>query len=325
MDMVTLDDIRAAAIRIAPVALRTPLLSQPWFTERELWLKPENLQHIGAFKIRGAYNAIAALDDGARARGVVAYSSGNHANAVARAAKEFGIPATIVMQESTPRVKVEATAAHGAEIIEVPMAEREAVAHEIAERRGLALVPPFDHPDVIAGQGTIGLEIATDMPEVGVVLVPVAGGGLASGIGVAMKALCPDARVFAVEPELAADTAAGLLAGHRVHWPAEQRARTIADGLRTEPSELTFAHLREVIDGVITVSEEEIRASMRLLATRARLVAEPSGAVSAAAAFFHGGELPAGRTVAVISGGNVDPALLAEVLVSTPRAGVAGA
>ncbi|MPY79322.1 MAG: pyridoxal-phosphate dependent enzyme [Actinophytocola sp.] len=308
---VEIDHIRDAAKRIAAVALRTPLLEQPW-SQRPLWLKPENLQAIGAFKIRGAYNAIAVLDDAQRANGVVAYSSGNHANAVAFAAKAFGVPALIVMQDSTPRVKVEATAAHGAEIIEVPMADRERVATEIATQRGMALIPPFDHPDVIAGQGTIGLEIVEDLPDVDVVLVPVAGGGLASGVGVAVKALRPEARVIAVEPALAADTAEGLRAGHRVHWSPERRARTIADGLRTEPSELTFAHLRDVVDNAVTVTEDEIRATMRTLATRARLVAEPSGAVACAAALYR--ELPPGRTVAVVSGGNVDPALLAEVL-----------
>ncbi|MGH3518369.1 MAG: threonine ammonia-lyase [Haloechinothrix sp.] len=314
MNLVTLSDIRAAAERIAPIATRTPLLAQPW-SNRPLWLKAENLQQGGAFKIRGAYNAIAALSEEDRARGVVAYSSGNHANAVARAAKEFGVRATIVMQDSTPRVKVEATAAHGAEIIEVPMSEREAVAHSIAEQRGLTLVPPFDHPNVIAGQGTIGLEIAEDLPDVDVVLVPIAGGGLASGVGTAIKALCPDAAVYGVEPELAADAAESLAAGHRVHWPAEQRARTIADGLRTEPSELTFAHLRAVLDGIVTVSEVEIRAAVRVLATRARLVAEPSGSVTTAAHLFHSEALPPGRTVSVVSGGNIDPDLLAEILI----------
>lgn len=316
MTRVSIDHVQDAAKRIATVALRTPLLAQPWSTERPLWLKPESLQPIGAFKIRGAYNAIAVLDETQRGNGVVAYSSGNHANAVAFAAKTFGIPAVIVMQDSTPRVKVEATAAHGAEIIEVPMAERERVAKDVAAQRGMALIPPFDHPDVIAGQGTIGLEIVEDLPDVDVVLVPVAGGGLASGVGVAVKALRPAAKVIAVEPELAADTAEGLRAGHRVHWTPERRARTIADGLRTEPSALTFAHLRDVIDDAVTVSEDEIRATMRTLVTRARLVAEPSGAVACAAALYRGAELPPGRTVAIVTGGNVDPELLADVLRS---------
>lgn len=314
MDLVTISDIRAAAERIGGAVIRTPLLPQSW-SDRPLWLKPENLQHGGAFKIRGAYNAIAALSEDERARGVVAYSSGNHAAAVARAAKEFGIPATIVMQDSAPRVKVEATAANGAEIVEVPMVERETVAHALARERGLTLIPPFDHPLVIAGQGTVGLEIAEDLPDVEVVLVPIGGGGLASGVGTAIKALCPGAAVIGVEPELAADTAAGMTAGMRVHWPAEHRARTIADGLRTEPSELTFGHLTAVLDGIVTVTEEEIRAAVGVLAARARLVAEPSGAVTTAAHLFRGAQLPPGRTVAVVSGGNIDPTLLADILV----------
>src|ERR1700704_2043174 len=263
MNLVTIDDIQAAAKRIAGVAVRTPLLPQQWATRSALWLKPENLQEIGAFKVRGAYNAIAALDESARARGVVAYSSGNHAQAVAYAAKKFGVPAVIVVPDVTPRIKVEATAAYGAEVVEVPIAEREAAAHTLAEARNLSLIPPFDHPDVIAGQGTIGLEIAEDLPDVATVLIPVSGGGLASGIGTAIKALCPGARVIGVEPELAADTAQGLAAGHRVDWPIGDRNRTIADGLRSQPSELTFAHLQRVLDEVITVSENDIREAVR--------------------------------------------------------------
>lgn len=314
MNLVTTDDIQAAAKRIAGVAVRTPLLPQQWATRGALWLKPENLQGIGAFKVRGAYNAIAALDESARARGVVAYSSGNHAQAVAYAAKKFGIPAVIVVPDVTPRIKVEATAAHGAEVVEVPIAERESAAHALAEARNLSLIPPFDHPAVIAGQGTIGLEIAEDMPDVDVVLIPVSGGGLASGIGTAIKALCAGAKVYGVEPELAADTAAGLRAGERVDWPMERRARTIADGLRAQPSELTFAHLKAVLDGVVAVTEDEIRSAVRTLANKAHLVAEPSGAVTTAAYLFHGDELPSGKTVAVVSGGNLDPKTLVELL-----------
>jgi threonine dehydratase len=315
MKLISIDDVRAAARRIAGSTVRTPLLRQPWAgSAAPLWLKPENLQEIGAFKIRGAYNAISSLEETERRRGVVAYSSGNHAQAVAFAAKRFGVPAVIVVPDSTPRIKVEATAAHGAEVIEVPMAERESAALALAQERGLVLIPPFDHPDVIAGQGTIGLEIAEDLPDVDLVLVQVSGGGLASGIGTAIKALCPTAQVYGVEPALAGDTAEGLSAGRRVDWTAERRGRTIADGLRSQPSELTFAHLRAVLDGMVTVSEDEIRAAVRTLATRARLVAEPSGAVSTAAYLFHGDELPRGRTVAVVSGGNLDPALLAELL-----------
>ncbi|MEC3982789.1 threonine ammonia-lyase [Amycolatopsis sp. H20-H5] len=318
MKLVTIDEIRAAAERIKGTAVRTPLLRQPWAERGELWLKPESLQDIGAFKVRGAYNAVAALDEDQRARGVVAYSSGNHAQAVAYAAKLFGVPAVIVVPDVTPRIKVEATLAHGAEVVEVPIGERESAAYALAEERKLTLIPPFDHPAVIAGQGTIGLEIAEDLPGAEVVLIPVSGGGLASGIGTAIRALCPDAKVYGVEPELAADTAEGLRQGSRADWPIERRARTIADGLRSQPSELTFAHLRQVLDGVLTVTEDEIRSAVRTLAYRSRLIAEPSGAVATAAYLFHGDELPTGKTVSIVSGGNVDPAMLAELL-TPPR------
>ncbi|HEY2062594.1 MAG TPA: threonine/serine dehydratase [Amycolatopsis sp.] len=313
MRLVTISDIEAAAQRVKGTAVRTPLLRQPWVSG-ELWLKPESLQQIGAFKIRGAYNAIAALEDTDRARGVVAYSSGNHAQAVAYSAHTFGIPAVIVVPDVAPRLKVDATRRWGAEVVEVPIAEQAPAALAIAQERGLTLIPPFDHLDVIAGQGTIGLEIAADLPDVDTVLVPVSGGGLAAGIGTAIKALCPDAKVYGVEPELAADSAESLRAGHRVEWPMERRARTIADGLRAQPSELTFAHLRTVLDGIVTVTEDEIRDTVRALARQARLIAEPSGATAAAAFLHRAGELPGGRTVAVVSGGNIDPALLAELL-----------
>jgi threonine dehydratase len=314
MNLVTLDDIQAAAKRIAGVAVRTPLLPQPWGSPAGLWLKPENLQQIGAFKVRGAYNALAALDEESRTRGVVAYSSGNHAQAVAYAAKQFGVPAVIVVPDVTPRIKVEATLAHGAEVVQVPIGERESAAHAIVEERNMTLIPPFDHPNVISGQGTIGLEIAQDAPDVDVVLIPVSGGGLASGIGTAIRALCPGAKVYGVEPELAADTAESMRAGERVDWAMDRRARTIADGLRSQPSELTFAHLQAVLDGVVTVTEDEIRSAVRTLAFKAHLVVEPSGAVATAAYLFHGDKLPEGKTVAVVSGGNLDPTTLVDLL-----------
>jgi threo-3-hydroxy-L-aspartate ammonia-lyase len=243
---------------------------------------------------------------------VVAYSSGNHAQAVAYAAAAFGIEAHIVMPRETPHVKVHATRVHGAHVVLCAAGEREKVAEEVGERTGAVLIPPFDHPDVIAGQGTIGLEIADDLPQVENVLVPVSGGGLASGIGTAIKARCPTAKVFGVEPELAADTAESLRRGERVDWSIGDRNRTIADGLRSQPSALTFAHLQKVLDGVITVSENEIRAAVRHLAVEAHLVSEPSGAVALAA--YRRGVTPAGRTVMVLSGGNVEPAVLAGIL-----------
>jgi threonine dehydratase len=315
VELTTIDEITAAAERIAETAVRTPLLPCDWSApDRPLWLKPENLQPVGAFKIRGAANAMARIPAADRPRGVVAYSSGNHAQAVAYVAKRFGLPAAIVVPENTPAVKIEATRGHGAEVVVVPITDREVVARRLASERGATLIPPFDHPDVIAGQGTVGLEIAADLPTVELVLVAVSGGGLASGVATAIKARCPAARVIGVEPALAGDTAASLAAGRLVRWSAADRARTIADGLRAEPSELTFAHLTKLLDGVVTVAEEEIREAVALLARRAHLVAEPSGAVTTAAYLHRAADLPAGRTVAIVSGGNVDPADLAAML-----------
>ncbi|GAB3001036.1 threonine ammonia-lyase [Saccharothrix stipae] len=306
MGLVTTSDIQAAADRIKGAAVRTPLLR----FDDALWLKPESLQPVGAFKIRGAYNALARLPEDVRARGVVAYSSGNHAQAVAYAAKLFGVPAVIVVPEDTPRVKVEATRSHGAEVVQVPMGRRESRAAELVAERGATLIPPFDHPDVIAGQGTIGLEVVADLPDVAAVLVPVSGGGLISGVAAAVKALSPSTRVIGVEPELAGDAAESLRAGTLIRWPAADRARTIADGLRAEPSELTFEHMRAYVDDIVTVTEEQIGAAVGLLARRARLVVEPSGAVTVAAHLAR----PAERTVAVLSGGNLDPEVLARYL-----------
>ena len=313
MRLVTIDDIRDAAGRIRGDIVRTPLLPAAWGApERPLWLKPENLQSIGAFKVRGAFNAIGRLDPEVRAKGVVAYSSGNHAQAVGRAAAAYGIDAHIVMPLETPPVKVAATRAHGAEVVLCAAGERERVAAELVAETGAVLVPPFDHPDIIAGQGTIGLEIAEDLPDVRTVLIPVSGGGLASGIGTAIKSMCPGATVIGVEPELAADTAESLEVGYRVDWSIDERNRTIADGLRSQPSELTFAHLQAVLDGMLTVSEDEIRSAMRELAFHAHLVSEPSGAVALAA--YRQGSTPPGDTVVIVSGGNVEPAMYRDIL-----------
>ncbi|MBB5807264.1 threonine dehydratase [Saccharothrix ecbatanensis] len=307
MELVTIADIQAAADIVKDAAVRTPLLR----FDDGLWLKPESLQPVGAFKIRGAYHALARLPEDVRARGVVAYSSGNHAQAVAYAAKLFGVPAVIVVPDTTPRVKVDATRSHGAEVIEVPMALRESRAAELVVERGATLIPPFDHPDVIAGQGTVGLEVVADLPDVTTVLVPVSGGGLISGVATAVKALSPSTRVVGVEPELAGDAAESLRAGTLVRWSADDRVRTVADGLRAEPSELTFAHMRAYVDDIVTVSEEQIGDAVGRLARQARLVVEPSGAVTLAA--YLGATFP-GRTVAVLSGGNVDPEVFARYL-----------
>ena len=312
---VTVGEVQAAARRIAGLVVRTPLLPCPW-APGDMWLKPESLQPTGAFKLRGATNAVAALDREARERGVVTHSSGNHAQALAWAARSYGVPAVVVMPTTSPPVKVAGTRSLGAEVVLVDPTERVAAAERLRDERGLTLVPPFDHPDVIAGQGTVGLEIVEDLPDVDTVVVPVGGGGLASGVAVALAALAPRARVVAAEPELAADFAESLARGERVTWDSELTYRTVADGVRL-PSvgELTWEHLRRHVGEVVTVGEDAILAATAVLATRARLVVEPSGAL-AVAAHLARADRP-GRTVAVVSGGNVDPALLARLLAGT--------
>ena len=305
LDLVTLDDVRAAAERIRGVAVRTPLLA--W--DDATWLKPESLQPVGSFKIRGAYNKIAGLDAARRAAGVITYSSGNHAQGVARAARLVGVPATIVMPDNAPAIKVAGVERDGARIARCGPSsdERRRVAEELAAAEGLTLVPPYDDAEVIAGQGTIGLEIVEDLPEVTSVLVPVGGGGLSSGIATAVKELRPAARVVGVEPELAADARDSLRAGRVVAWPAEAVGRTMADGMRAQQlGELPFAHLSRYLDDIVTVSEDEIANAVRALARSARLVVEPSGATALAAHLGgHAGDDP--RRVVVITGGNIDP------------------
>ncbi|TDD69441.1 threonine/serine dehydratase [Jiangella aurantiaca] len=313
--LVTLDDVRAAARRLDGVAVRTPLLPAAW-AGGELWLKPEGLQATGAFKLRGAFNAVALLDDGARARGVVTHSSGNHAQALAWAARAQGIAATVVMPDAAAPVKVAATRALGAEVVMVPPPERDSRVRELVAERGLTFVSPFDDARIIAGAGTVGLEIATDRPDAGTVLVPVGGGGLISGIGVAVKALAPGTRVVGVEPELAADARDSLARGERVAWNPADTYRTIADGVRLPVvGELTWEHIRRYVDEIVTVPEDAILAAVRLLATRGRIVAEPTGALTTAA--FLAEPERFGRAVAVVSGGNADPALLARVLTDS--------
>jgi threonine dehydratase len=317
--VITLEDVRFAQRRVRGVALRTPLVPCPRGTEeRLLHFKAENLQPTGAFKLRGAYNKISSLSPEERRRGVVAHSSGNHAQAVAYAARALGVRAVIVMPRGAPRVKTDATAAFGGEIVPVgdDSAERVLKAEELAVEHGYVPVPPYDDETLIAGQGTVGLEILEDLPEVEAVLVPVSGGGLISGIASAIKLSRPNVRVIGVEPELAADARASLKAGKLVELPAEQVARTIADGLRVRKLGFApFEHIRAFVDDIIAVSEDEILDAMRRMALRARLVAEPSGAVTFAAYLFHRDELPATRlNVAVVSGGNVEPQLLSQVL-----------
>jgi threonine dehydratase len=317
MRLVEWDDIERAAGHLKDVALCTPLLAAPW-AGPDLWLKPENLQPIGAFKIRGAYNAMACMSAEARARGVVTHSSGNHGRALAYAARLFGVPATIVMPVGSPRIKIDAVRALGAEVVMVPPAERLPSMLAIVEERGMSPVPPFDHLDVIAGQGTIAAEILSQMPDVEVILVPVGGGGLASGVSAGIKSRRPEIRVIGVEPEFAAETQAGLRGGELRHWSTADTYRTMADGVRTAPSPLTFAHLQAYLDDIVTVTEEQIGSAVGYLGRDGHLVVEPSGALGVAAYRYRRDALPAGRTVAVLTGGNLDPERFAELIVAPP-------
>jgi threonine dehydratase len=318
--LVTIGEIRAAAEILRGITVRTPLVpfGRP---ERRHWLKAESLQPIGAFKLRGAYVAAAALTPQERARGLITYSSGNHAQGVARAARLFGVPAVIVMPSDAPAIKRARVEADGAQVVIVGTAseERKRVAEEFAIARGLAIIPPYDDRRIVAGQGTAGLEIAEEMPDVAAVLVPIGGGGLAAGVCAAITALVPGARLIGVEPELAADARESMAQDRIVRWDAELVSRTIADGTRTQSiGRLNFAHLRAQLDAVVTVSEAEIAAAVRLAAGEARLVVEPSGALPIAAMRFHAAEAGLagldGPIVGVVSGGNVDPDRFLEYL-----------
>ncbi len=326
--MVSLDDIRAARALLKGIAVRTPLFE--WTgagDQRKLFLKLENLQPIGAFKLRGAYNKIASFSDDERRRGVISYSSGNHAQGVAYAARALGVKAIIVMPGNAPRNKLDATAALGAEIVTVGPGseERRLRAEQLAAEHGYVIVPPYNDEKIIAGQGTVGLEILEDfrnedLPNVETVLVPVGGGGLISGISAAIKLSNtelnhPQVKVIGVEPALASDAQASLRAGRIVSSPAEQVSQTLADGLRAQSiGAINFEHIRAYVDDIVSVSEDEIREAMRALSANAKTLAEPSGAVAVAAFLFHADELPkTAINVAVISGGNIDPTLLAEL------------
>jgi len=315
--LVTLEDIREAQWRIKGVALRTPLVRYS-ATSDDFFLKAENLQPIGSFKLRGAYNKIATLSEAERKRGVIAHSSGNHAQGAAYAARALGVKATIVVPGDIPKVKLEATKALGANVVLVgnASADRIAKAEELAAEHGWVPVPPYNDLKIIAGQGTIGLEILEDLHDVELVLAPVSGGGLISGIASAIKLSNPKVKVIGVEPELAADAQASLRKGERVNFPAEQVTRTIADGLRTSPvGEIPFAHIKEFVDDIVTVTEDEICRAIRHIVRATRMVAEPSGAVAPAAFLFHRDKLPRARkTVAVVSGGNVAPELFLKIM-----------
>jgi threonine dehydratase len=321
--MVTLNDISEARARLRGVTVHTELIQSPLgeyaagSDGRKLYLKPENLQPIGAFKLRGAYNKIASLSLEERSRGVITYSSGNHGQGVAYSARALGAKAVIVMPNNAPSVKREAVASMGADIVLVGPGslERQTRAEELAAQHGYVIVPPFNDEKIIAGQGTMGLEILEDLPEVETVLVPVGGGGMISGVAAAIKLSKPSAKVIGVEPELAADAQASLRSGKIVQSTAERTSRTIADGLRTQSiGAINFEHIQRYVDDILTVSEYEIRQAMQWLATNPKTVAEPSGAVAVAGFLFHQDQLPSSAVnVAIISGGNIDPQLLQEM------------
>jgi threonine dehydratase len=320
-ELITAAQFAEARDRLRGAVLHTPLVRLTSITDATTYLKPESLQPIGSFKLRGAYNAVAQLSLAERRRGVISYSSGNHGQGVAYAARAFGIPAIIVMPRNAPEIKRQATTALGAKIVDVGPAssERRERAEALAAEHGYALIPPYDDPAIIAGQGSCGLEILADCPEIDLVLAPVGGGGLLSGIAAAIRQQRPECSVIGVEPELAGDAAASLRQGRIVQYTAEQTTRTIADGLRTQSlGMLNFAHIQRYVERVITVTEAEIEKAMRHIAWEARLIAEPSGAVATAALLFHRSELPQHRTaVAIISGGNAEPDTLLRVLGTT--------
>ncbi len=337
-ELISLAEIYAARERIASTAVRTPLLriararlrmaGWPELSDStpDIYLKDESAQPIGSFKLRGAYNKVAGLSTEDLKRGVITYSSGNHAQGVAYAARALGAKAVIVMPENAPRVKREATAALGAEIVTVGPAstERKLKAEELVAEHGYVMVPPYDDEAIIAGQATCGLEILEQLPNVELVLSPVSGGGLLSGVATGIKLASEAARreapqVWGCEPELSADAAESFRTKTLVEWPAAKTTRTIADGLRTQSlGERNFEHILRFVDGIVTVTEDEIREALRIFLRATAIVAEPSGAVTLAAALFHRDQLPvAQRIVAIVSGGNLDPALRAELVEET--------
>jgi threonine dehydratase len=310
-NIVSLDEIRAAQARLVGVAVRTPLVALPVAgATGAVFIKNESAQVTGSFKLRGAYNRIAQLTPEERGRGVITYSSGNHAQGVAYAARVLGVKAVIVMPSNAPVMKREATAALGAEIFTVGPAslERKERAEGLAAEFGYVVVPPYDDARIIAGQGTVGLEIVEQMPDVDLVLAPVSGGGLLSGVAAAVKHLKPEVRVIGVEPELAADAQESFRSETLVTWPADMTTRTICDGLRTQSlGELNFEHIRALVDDIVTVTDDEVREAMRVL-DEAGIKAEPSGAVTSAAVLFHETELlPFLKVAAILSGGNYSP------------------
>jgi threonine dehydratase len=317
---VTYADVEAAAARIAGVVHRTPVMTSRRLDQQagaQIFLKCENLQRAGAFKIRGAYNTLAQLTDRQRRAGVVAFSSGNHAQAVALAAGALGIPATIVMPYDSPASKLAATKEYGAEVINYDRytEDRTAIANALAEERGLTLVPPFDHLGVIAGQGTVAKELIEDVGSLDAVFTPLGGGGLLAGTALSVRALAPEAKIYGVEPEAGDDGAQSFRAGRIVTIPAP---KTIADGAQTTSLGLhTFPIIRSSVDDVLTASDAELASVMRLLAGALKLVVEPTGALGLAAALRLGPTDLAGKRIGVVlSGGNVDLDRYAALLTS---------
>jgi threonine dehydratase len=351
--LITLADILAARDRIASTAVRTPLvalsrqrLRAAGFadvaeTAPDIFLKDESAQPIKSFKLRGAYNMIAQLSPVELKRGVITYSSGNHAQGVAYSARALGAKAVIVMPANSPQVKIDATRALGAEIVMVGPAstERKLKAEELAAEHGYSIIPPYDDPAIIAGQATCGLEILEQLPDVELVLSPVSGGGLLSGVATAIKLAAESSRsldpgpsplaplVFGAEPELAGDSKESFDTKTLVEWPAEKTTRTLCDGLRTQSlGQRNFTQILQFVDGIVTVTEDEIRTALKVILAATDIVPEPSGAVTLAAALFHMREIPGigpGSKVAVIvSGGNLDPTLRAQLESETPAAHV---
>jgi len=315
--MLTFDDILQARGRLRGAAHQTPVLSSRQFNERagcEVFFKAENLQRSGSFKFRGAYNKISSLPDGERARGVLAYSSGNHAQATALAAHLFGAPAVIVMPEDAPAIKVAATRGYGAEVVFYDRygESREEKGARLARERGLNVVPPFDDYLVMAGQGTAALELLEEEPALDFLLVPCSGCGLLAGCAVAARRLQPRLRLFGVEPEAANDTWQSLRRGERVSIPVP---RTIADGLQTPaPGELTFPIVRELVEDILLVSDAELIAALGFILERMKVLIEPSGAAAAAAVLGRRADFAGARVGVILSGGNVDPGKLAGYL-----------
>jgi threonine dehydratase len=313
MTLVTLDEIRAARERIRSIAKVTPLVDVSSLAGRPLWLKCESLQPGGAFKIRGAYNMVAQLTDDQRKRGVITYSSGNHGQAVALAARALGAPAVVVMPTTAPAIKVEGAKGSGAEVIfaGTTSLHRRAKAEEEAAARGLTMVPPFDHEWIIAGQGTLGLELLEQLPDLATVLVPIGGGGLVSGVAAAIKQSRPDVAVIGIEPSGAASMKNAIDAGE---VRTLENSKSIADGLMAvRPGELNFAHVRQFVDRIDTVEDAEIAAAVRWLFVGAKIVSEPSGAATVAAALRESATY-APPVVAIVSGGNIAPDDLAKYI-----------